>query len=89
MGLASDEFVRQLNNQNVRFQISNGNIPKPSISLNCVYKFSSDTYSAECQGKTVLEAENKTDFADGVDEIFALTEEAWAQRLAESPNITR
>lgn len=86
MGKASDEFVRQLNNQNVNFNLNNGNIAVPSISLNCSYKFSSDLYTAECRGKKVLEG-NKTEFSNGVDEIFALTEAAWKKRLEESPAI--
>lgn len=85
MAKASDEFVRQLNNSTTRFNLDNGNVSRPRIQLNIHHSFADDTFKAESGGKLVLSATSKTEFATGIDALYAMTETQWNKKVNDAP----
>lgn len=86
---ASNEFLSQWNNRDVQIPLNNGNITKPQIHINVIYKCADSTFRVECRGKKLAESQDLTEVAASIDEIFALSEAAFNERVESAPQFVR
>lgn len=88
MAKVSDALLKQWNNQEINMAFNNGNIAEPQIRANVRYIPKTGLFKVEVVGKKVIETEDITDLCNGLDELFALTPEAFEKRMKDAPQFS-